>query len=63
MWVMLFWGHSLIIIKWEWGKFFPKVGKWLTRTIKDKKITYSNSSLKVQIERKYTTDFNTKEKL
>ena len=29
----------------------------------DKKVTCSNSSLKVKIERKYATDFNTKEKL
>ena len=25
---MLFWGHSLIIIKWDWGKSFPKMKKW-----------------------------------
>ena len=27
---MLFWGHSLIMIKWEYGTFFPKMGEWLT---------------------------------
>ena len=25
--------------------FFPKIGKWLTSAIKDKSVTYSNSSL------------------
>ena len=56
MWVMLFWGHSLIIIKWDCGKFFPKIGKWLTPIIKSKKVIYSNSSLKVWLERKYAID-------
>ena len=54
MWVMLLWGHSLIIIKWD--KFFPKIGKWLTPTIKDKKVAYFNSLPKVWIERKYAID-------
>ena len=52
---MLFRGHSLIIIKWDWGTFFLKIGKWLIPTIKDKKVTYSNSSLK-WTERKYAID-------
>ena len=52
MWVE----HSLIMIKWDWGKFFPKIGKWLTLTIKDKKVTYSKSSLKLWIERKHATE-------
>ena len=47
MWVMLFWGHSRIIIKFEWGRFFPKIGNWHTLAIKEKKITYSDSPLKV----------------
>ena len=46
----------LIMIKWGWGKFFPEIGKWRTPTIMDKKATYSNSSLKLWIERKYATD-------
>ena len=53
IWAVLFWRHSLIIIKWDWGKFFPKIDKQITPTIKDKKVTYSNSSFKVWIERKY----------
>ena len=53
---MLFWGHSLMIIKWDWGKFFPKIEKWLTPTIKDKNVTFSNSSLTVWIERNYDID-------
>ena len=39
-----------------WGKFFPKTGKWLTPIIKDKKLTYSNSSLKLWEEKKYTIE-------
>ena len=35
------------------GNFFPKIGKWLTPIIKDKKLTYSNSSFKLWKERKY----------
>ena len=47
----MFWGHSIIIIKWDWGNFFLKLGKQLTPTIMDKKVqkrqkTHSNSSLK-----------------
>ena len=36
-----------MIIKCDWKKFFPKIGKWLYPTIKDKKVTYSNVSLKL----------------
>ena len=60
---MLFWGHCTITIKWGWGKFFPDIGKWLTPTIKDKKLTYSISSLKVKTEKKYACDFDNREKL
>ena len=56
MWVILFWEASPIIIKWDWGTFFPKIGKWISPTIKDKNVTYSNSSLMVWIERKYAID-------
>ena len=57
MWVMLLWGHSLRIIKCDWGKFFPKIVKWLTPTVlRTKKATYSKSSLKLWIERKYATE-------
>ena len=56
MWVMLFWGNSLIKFKWEWEKFFSKIGKWLTPTIKDKKVTCSNSSLRLWFERKYVIE-------
>ena len=45
-----------MIIKWDWGKFFPKIEKWLTPTTKDKNVTFSNSSLTVWIERKYDID-------
>ena len=38
------------------GSFFPKVGKWLTPTIKEKKVTYSNTSLKIWKERKYAIE-------
>ena len=48
MWVMLLWGHSLIMIKWDWGKFFPKVGKWLTPTFRNQKVTYCSSSLWIE---------------
>ena len=43
-------GHSFIKIKWHWGNFFPKKGKWLTPTIMDKKVSCSNSSLKLWIK-------------
>ena len=44
------------MIKCNWEKFFPKIGKRLTPTIKDKKLTYSNSPLKLWIERKYNIE-------
>ena len=37
-------------------KFFQKIGKWLTFVIKYKKVTYSNSSLKLWRERKYAIE-------
>ena len=46
MFLMLFWGHTLVINKSDLGKFLPKIVKWFTPTIKDKKVTYPNSSLK-----------------
>ena len=48
--------YSLIIIKCDWGKLLPKIGKWLIATIKDKKATYSNLSLTQWIERKCAID-------
>ena len=56
MWVMLFCGHSLKMIKCNWEKFFPKIAKRLTPTIKDKKLTCSNSPLILWIERKYNIE-------
>ena len=52
MWVMLFSGRSLITIKWNWGKFFPKIGKWITPKIKEKKVIYTNSKIPVKICKK-----------
>ena len=49
-----FWTHSLIIIKCDWGKFFSKTWNWITPTINDIGGTYSKSSLKLWIQRKYT---------
>ena len=46
----------LIIIKLDWGKIFPKVGKWITPTVEEKRVTYSNSTLKLWIETKYAID-------
>ena len=43
----------MILIKCDWGEFFPKIGKRLIPTIKVKELTYSNSSLKLRKERKY----------
>ena len=40
------------------GKFFIKLAKWLTPTINDKKLTNSNSSVTLWIERKH--DFELK---
>ena len=56
MWLMLFWRHSVIINKRNWGKFFTKIVNWLTPTNKDKKVTYSNSTLELWTERKYTIE-------
>ena len=53
MWVMWLWGHAIMIIKWDWGNFFPNIGKWFTPTMKDKNVTHSNSLLKESIERKH----------
>ena len=39
------------------GNFLPKIVKRLTPTTKDKKLTYSNSSLELWIEAKYDIDF------
>ena len=52
---MLFLRHS-IIIKYDSGKCFLKIGKWSTPKIKSKKVTYSNSSLKLWIDRNYTIE-------
>ena len=41
------------------GNFFLKIGQWLTPTIKGKKVTYSNSSLKLWKERKYAIELIT----
>ena len=54
--VILFSGNSLLIIKWDWGKFFPKIDNWFIPTIKDKKATYFNPLLKVYAEKKYAID-------
>ena len=44
-------------MKCDWGKFFLKIVKWLTPTIfRTKEVTYSKSSLKLWIERKYATE-------
>ena len=43
-------------IKWDWGKFFPKIKKWLTHAIMDKKVTFLNSPLKLSKERKNAID-------
>ena len=37
-------------------EIFSKIGKWLTPTIKDKKVTCSNSSLRLWFERKYVIE-------
>ena len=56
MWVILFWWLSLITIKWDQREFFPKIGKWLTPTTKDKKAIYSKASFKLWIEKKCAID-------
>ena len=43
------------ISEWDWGKFFPKI-RSLTPKFQDKKVTYSNSSLKLRIEKKYVIE-------
>ena len=46
----------LSIIKWDWGTFFSKIGKWLTTTIKSTKVTCYNSWLKPWKETKYANE-------
>ena len=46
----------LLIIKWDWGTFFSKIGKWLPTTIKSAEVTCSNSQLKPWKETKYATE-------
>ena len=41
------------MIKYDWGEYLAKIAKWLTPIIKHKKVTYSNSSLKLWKGRKY----------
>ena len=53
---MFFWGHYFITIKWDWGKFLPGMGRWLTNTIKGKQVIHSSTLLKLWIERKYAID-------
>ena len=54
---MLFWGHTLIINKCDWRKFFPKIVKWLAPTISEgQKVTCSDSSLKLWAERKHAIE-------
>ena len=38
-WENYFWGHFLKIIKWDCGKLFPEMGKWLCPAFKDKNVT------------------------
>ena len=49
---------SEIILKCNWGKGLPKIGKWITSTSKDKKVTYShhNTSLELYKKRKYSSE-------
>ena len=49
-WNLVICGYNMII-EWEWVTFFHEI-KWLTLLLKDKKVTYSNSSLKLWIEEK-----------
>ena len=56
IWLMLFIGHSLIIIRWGWERFFSKIGKWHTPTIKYKRIAHSNSLFKLWLERKFASN-------
>ena len=34
----LLWGHSFTIVKCHWEEVFPKIGKWLTPKMKDRKV-------------------------
>ena len=57
-WSILIWGKVIfgtfsILIKCDMGKFFSKIGKWLTPIIKNKKVTYSKSTLKLWKKRNY----------
>ena len=45
-----------ILVKYDWGKFFPKIWKWTTPIIKNKKVTHSNSSNKASKDRKYAIE-------
>ena len=53
---IFFWGHYFITIKWDWGKFLPGMGRWLTNTIKGKQVNHSSTLLKLWIEIKYAID-------
>ena len=48
-------GKIIEISEWDWGKFFPKIRSF-TPKFQDKKVTYSNSSLKLTIEKKYVIE-------
>lgn len=54
MWVKVFFEHSLIIIKCNWGEFFPKLGKWISRIINYRKVAYYDTSLELWTEKKFT---------
>ena len=56
MWPMFFWGHYLITIKWDWGKFSLQCENDSPLQLRTKKVVYSNSSLELRIEKKYATD-------
>ena len=51
IWVKMFWKFSEILIKYEWERFYLKIRKWFTPIITGRKVTYSNSSLKLWKER------------
>ena len=48
MWVMLFWRHSLILIKWDWGKIVPTIEKWPTLRLTIKKPSIVSHRLKYE---------------
>ena len=48
-------GKIIEISEWDWGKFFPKI-RSLTPKFQDKKVTHSNSSLKLTVEKKYVIE-------